>query len=212
MVCDTLHRISSEVTAKVLTAIPKPFPVADTALGKDIQKLTLAINAAAETSTWDYIRDWSSLIIALASVVVAFLIFNIQRSHQKKDARLSWIRQFIVEPRIELITKFFSDLSVDLQSANISPLSINDRIRIVNTINTKFNELARNFLEYTDSIDNSPIPKLLHTIADEHRDELADLIDSFDDNNQTGSYQAIVSEAVAGRNRFFSALYRLSSE
>ena len=209
---DTLHNVSGPLVQKLVAAIPKPLPVSDSSLVRELRHLSQTILEASEPSWFDYGRDVASILIAILSVYTAFRLARSQRSQQIKDTRLAWIRLFIIEPQSASIVKFFSELDAILARANRSPLSITERSSIVTDINTRFNKLDNEFLVLTDSIENSTIPKQLRDIAETQRDDLANLIDLFDDNDQAGSYKNLVAQSALGRNKFLAALYSLSFE
>jgi hypothetical protein len=209
---DTLHNVSSTLVQKLVTSIPKPISVADSTLARELRHLSKTILEASEPSWWDYSRDGASILIAFVSVYVAYRLAQSQRRQQIKDTRLAWIRLFIIEPQSASILGFFSNLETILAGANRTQLSITERASIASAVNSSFNKLDKDFLSYTDSIENSTLPQKLREIAETQRDDLADLIDLFDDNDPVGSYRKLVDRATLGRNKFLSALYSLSFE
>lgn len=207
---DTLHNASGSFIHKLAAAFPKPLPVADSALVHELRRVAQVIQGASEPSHWDYIRDVSGIIIAAASVYVAIRLSLSQRKQQLKDTRLAWIRMFIIEPQSGFILQFFNDLETVLAKTTRSPLTPADRASIATEINTSFGALDKRFLSYTDSIDNSTVPKQLREIVETQQDDLADLIDKFDEADQAGSYKKLLARVTSGRNQFLAALYSFS--
>lgn len=174
-----------------------------------IKNLGQVIREVTEPSWWDYARDGSSVVIAIVGVVVAVMLFRSQRKQQLRDTRLAWIRLFIIEPQSEFILKFFSALEADLSQIGHADV-LQQSAAIVANINASFNGFDKRFLSYTDSIEGSLIPVQLRKQAEDLRDELADLIDKFDNTNPAGEISKLVERAVLGRNKFLATLYSLS--
>lgn len=64
-----------------------------------------------DDKTWlDIVVDISNILIGLCTIYLAYYVFVYQKSKDKKDNRLQWVKELVITPRFEYVTSFYNKL------------------------------------------------------------------------------------------------------
>jgi hypothetical protein len=174
-------------------------------------------------TAWDYTRDIATMVLAVASIVVAVLVFTYQKTQDRNAAsesarqlnrttRLEWVRLLIIEPNRDYILDFFQRLEKSLQKVNHDHLSFDQQIEIASELDGLFREFDRRFLSYFDSISlldgSSPHRQLIEALQEGLTVEL----DKFVGSDYVLFHRRMVQDVIKCRNQFLAALYALASQ
>lgn len=172
---------------------------------------------------WDYTRDIATMVLAVASIVVAVLVFTYQKTQDRNAAaesarqlnrttRLEWVRLLIIEPNRDYILEFFRRLENSLQKVNHDHLSLDHKIEIASEFDGLFREFDRRFLSYFDSISliagASPHRQLIEAL----QEKLTVEVDNFVGADYVLFHRRMVQSVIKCRNQFLAALYALASQ
>src|SRR5258708_4816196 len=129
-------------------------------------------------SFWDFkIGDLINSIIAATGVALAYYVFVYKRKKDTNDkkelldqlrqtARIEWFKLLIIEPNIDAIHTFFSDIEKVIERILITPINTDYLIEYSVYVDDKFNRFERKFIETLDAIDPILSEKIIHAIDD----------------------------------------------
>ena len=97
------------------------------------------------TSIFDDISKISNIIIAVLTLFLGFYVFIYQRkkdkqndiesiANHKKNIRIKWFKDLIIEPKIELLFQFYDNISGIQQKIKSNELEEDDKISLITFI------------------------------------------------------------------------------
>lgn len=174
-------------------------------------------------TAWDYLRDVATLVLAIAGTVVAFLVFNYQKTQDRNAAaeserqlsratRLEWVRLLIIEPNRDYILAFFRRLENALQKINHDPFTFDNRLEMTSELDGLFREFDRRFLSYFDSITLLAQVSPHRALIEQLQEKMTVEVDAFSGYDHVATHRRMVQQVLACRNQFLAALYALTMQ
>lgn len=133
-----------------------------------------------ELSTFEILEKCATIIIALSSLGFSLYIWKYQTSKDNKNLKLEWYKIIIIESKIHLFFKYFSDVQNLLESLNSkTSLTDSDKVLTNDEIGVYFSSFRLEFISLLSSVDKMLYLTVLKQF-DDFYDNLTTII--FDDN------------------------------
>lgn len=128
----------------------------------------------------------SNIIIAFLTLYLGYYVFIYQKNKDSKsdeeielnrikNIKLQWFKEIIIQPKIELVFKFYDNINRIQHQIKANDLNDNDKIEIINFIKKEQTILRKSFLDLIQHI-NSELYNDLTMNVDNLTDKLTDVI------------------------------------
>ena len=122
-----------------------------------------------DISIIEIIEKFSTITIALFTLVFSWYIFEHQSKKDKNDLKLDWFKLIIIETKFESFFDFFKKLSKTLDELKLDNLTLEKRSEINTKILDELSDLQLDFVSLLLSVD-----KLLYECVKTQFDDLVD--------------------------------------
>ena len=100
-----------------------------------------------DDKTWlDIVVDISNILIGLCTIYLAYYVFVYQKSKDKKDNRLQWVKELVITPRFEYVTSFYNKLYALKGRFKNSDLTEEEKIDILDFTKAEFYFFRESFI------------------------------------------------------------------
>lgn len=123
-----------------------------------------------ELNTLDTLVKVANVIVGATTLLLGFYVFVYQRKKEKKDRKIQWLKDLIIEPRIELITNFFDEVSSIKNQIKSNDLNEEEKIEVLNEVKKSASNFRKDFL------------MLIQPLTPNLFDEIQNSIDTLTDN------------------------------
>lgn len=165
------------------------------------------------------IADISQVIIAIANLFLAgyVLIYQIRKDKKtdnetarlnEQNIKLQWFKELIVQPNMDTIAVFYSNLHTIKSKINSNDLSIEEKEDINNFVKAELTKLRKSFVDVLQLVDKSFADQLLQNL-----DELVDGITNAIFNDElklkiSAVYEKNIGSKISySKNNLISQLY-----
>jgi len=180
--------------------------------------ITLCCNTANSFSLSD-VSDLSQVLIAIANIFLAgYVLFYQIRKDKKTDnetaklneqnIKLQWFKELIVQPNMDTIALFYSNLHSIKDKINSNDLTIEEKEDINNFVKAELAKLRKSFVDVMQLVDKKYADLLLKNL-----DELVDGITNAIFNNElklkvSSVYEKNIGSKISySKNNLISQLY-----
>lgn len=173
----------------------------------------------SETFTLSDGADWAQVIIALANLALAGYVIIYQIGKDKKtdndtakineqNIKLQWFKELIVQPNMEAITTFYSNLHTIDSKINSNDLTNDEKQDINDFVKAELSKLRKSFIDVIFFIDR-PFSEQLMTNLDELVDEITNAIfnDELKLKKQEVYEKNIGSKISVSKNKIIAQIY-----
>ncbi|MDM1067408.1 hypothetical protein HXZ88_17655 [Myroides odoratimimus] len=119
----------------------------------------------------DNISKISNIIIGGLTVTLAFYVFVFQKEKDKKDRKIQWLKDLVIEPNLSKVTEFYNELHKLKEKIDTDSLDNETKQELIE----KVKESASNFRKIFLNLIESMAPTLHKNIFD-NIDQLSDLL------------------------------------
>ncbi len=165
------------------------------------------------------VSDLSQVVIAVANLFLAgYVVFYQIRKDKKTDnetallneqnIKLQWFKELIVQPNMEILSSFYSNLHTIKEKINSNDLTIEEKEDINNFVKSELKKLRISFVDVLLLVDKKFADKLLKNL-----DELIDSITNsiFDDElklKNSAVYEKNIGSKISySKNNLIAQLY-----
>lgn len=175
-----------------------------------------------EKSSWlnlETLSNLSNIIIAFLTLVLGFYVFVYQKNkdnksdeeteiNRRKNIKLQWFKEIIIQPKIDLVFKFYDQINSIKSKINGNELNDDEKIEIINFIKKEQSELRKSFLDLVQHINND-LHSELSLNVDKLTDNLTDAIsnDEFKLKNEVTYNREIKSKIEYSYSEFLSNIF-----
>jgi hypothetical protein len=185
-------------------------------------KNNIMVLLCIEKSSWlnlETLSNLSNIIIALLTLVLGFYVFVYQKNkdnksdeeteiNRRKNIKLQWFKEIIIQPKIDLVFKFYDQINSIKSKINGNELNDDEKIEIINFIKKEQSELRKSFLDLVQHINND-LHSELSLNVDKLTDNITDVIsnDEFKLKNEVTYNREIKSKIEYSYSEFLSKIF-----
>jgi hypothetical protein len=185
-------------------------------------KNNIMVLLCIEKSSWlnlETLSNISNIIIAFLTLVLGFYVFVYQKNkdnksdeeteiNRRKNIKLQWFKEIIIQPKIDLVFKFYDQINSIKSKINGNDLNDDEKIEIINFIKKEQSELRKSFLDLVQHINND-LHSELSLNVDKLTDNLTDVIsnDEFKLKNKVTYNREIKSKIEYSYSEFLSKIF-----
>lgn len=175
-----------------------------------------------EKSSWlnlETLSNLSNIIIAFLTLILGFYVFVYQKNkdnksdeeteiNRRKNIKLQWFKEIIIQPKIDLVFKFYDHINSIKNKINGNDLNDEEKIEIINFIKKEQSELRKSFLDLVQHINNE-LHSELSLNVDKLTDNITDVIsnDEFKLKNEVTYNREIKSKIEYSYSEFLSKIF-----
>lgn len=163
--------------------------------------------------------DWAQVIIAFANLILAgyVIIYQIGKDRKiengtaklnEQNIKLQWFKELVVQPNMEAITNFYTNLHTIDTKINSNDLTVDEKQDINEFVKAELSKLRKSFIDVVFFIDR-PLSEQLMANLDELVDGITNAI--FNDELKLKKPEVyeknIGSKISASKNKIIALLY-----
>ncbi|HCY68872.1 MAG TPA: hypothetical protein DHV19_01395 [Bacteroides cellulosilyticus] len=128
--------------------------------------------------TWlDIAVDISNILIGLCTLYLAYYVFIYQKKKDKKDTRLQWVKELVINPRFVYVTHFYNSLYGLKDKFKNSDLTDQEKIDILDLTKAEFYSFREKFVGLLQFVEPDLYANLCENIED-LIDKLTNVVDN----------------------------------
>lgn len=121
------------------------------------------------TSILDNLEKVANIIIAILTLVLAFYVFVYQKKKDKRDRKVQWFKDLVIQPKLKDVYRFYNGISTLKSEIKSNDLDDDEKIRIISEVKKKASDFRKTFLATIQ-----PLTPVLHKSIQDNIDELTD--------------------------------------
>ena len=152
---------------------------------------------------WDNIEKLSNIanvIIALLTLFLGWYIFFYQNKKDKKDKNIQLLKDLIITPKMEVIEKYFDEISSLRERIKSDSLNDNEKMELISFTKEQSSYIRRNFLIFIQKI----APLLHKNISDKIdflTDNLTETLSNYELCNKK-TYEKLINQKILETHSF----------
>jgi hypothetical protein len=92
------------------------------------------------------IADIADIFVAVCTLGLAIYVFGYERAKHRRDARLQWFKELIIEPNKSVLYGFFSEIQKSTQGFKSYQLIDTTKLQILEDIKDKCSRFRKDFI------------------------------------------------------------------
>ncbi len=153
-------------------------------------------------STLDNLEKISNIIIAFLTLILAFYVFVYQKRKDKSDRRVQWLKDLIIEPKLNEVAAFYDLISTLKSEIKSNDLDEDEKVRIIGKIKKGASDFRKSFLASLQYL--APV---LHKNIQDDLDKLTDDLTNAISNDElklcnAKTYEREIAEKIQNSHSF----------